>query len=184
MSIPQIQSISFVDFEYLWPSQIPYLTASQLRSMPSSGILSQLSDAAQAALTREQILSMPLDYIASYTRVEGEQYPPSQYAPVVDRRGESPGDHAQESMKYYNLVPLAGATHETVASGNWSDPKTWWNGIIPTTGAKVAVAAGTTVRIDVVITSAIDTLRIDGTLRIYLRTVASTRLTGVFWVMS
>ena len=164
LSVPQIQSIGFVDFEYLWPSQIPYLTAGQLRSMPSSGILAQLSDAAQAALTREQILSMPVDYIAYYTRVETEQYPPSQYVPVVDRRGEDSGAHAQESMKFYNLVPLAGATHVSVTNGNWSDPKTWRNGIVPTIGAKVAIATGTTVRFDVVMTSAIDTLRIDGTL--------------------
>ena len=163
LSVPQIQSLGFVDFDYLWPSQIPYITASQLRSMPNSGVLAQLSDAAQAALTREQILSMPADYIAYYTRVEPEQYPPSQYVPVVDRR-EAPGGHAQEAMKFYNLVPLAGATHATVASGNWSDPKIWRNGVVPTAGAKVAIAAGTTVRMDVVMTAAIDTLRIDGTL--------------------
>jgi len=164
LSVPQIQSLSFIDFEYLLPSQIPYLTAAQLRSMPSGGVLLYLSDASQAALTREQILSLPLSQLAHFTQTELDQYPPANYQPVVDRRGEDGSAHAHESMKFYNLAPLAAATHTTVASGAWSDPGIWRNGQVPAAGAKVVVSAGTTVLFDAEMDEAIDTLRIDGTL--------------------
>lgn len=164
LSVPQIQSVGFIDFEYLLPSQIPYLTAAQLRSMPSGGVLLYLSDAAQAALTRQQILCLPLSQLAHFTQTEGEQYPPANYQPVVDQRGEDGSAHAQEAMKFYNLAPLATATHVTVASGAWSDPSVWRNGQVPAAGAKVVVSAGTTVLFDAVMNEAIDTLRIDGTL--------------------
>ncbi|MBA4105505.1 MAG: hypothetical protein C0485_07080 [Pirellula sp.] len=164
LSVPQIQSVSYVDFECLLPAQIPYLTATQLRSMPSGGILSNLSDASQAALTREQILSLPLSQLAYFTRTESAQYPPAGYQPVVDQRGGDGSAHAQEAMKFYNLAPLAAATHVTIASGAWSDPSVWRNGKVPAAGAKVVVSAGTTILFDSVMNEAIDTLRIDGTL--------------------
>ncbi|WP_168206632.1 G8 domain-containing protein [Lacipirellula limnantheis] len=164
LSVAQIQSVGFVDFEYLLPAQIPYLTAAQLQSMPSGGVLLHLSDASQAALTREQILSLPLSQLAQFTRVELDQYPPANYTPVVDRRGMDGSAHAQEEKKFYDLAPLASATNVTIASGAWSDPKIWRNGQAPAAGADAVISAGTTVIFDSVMNQAIETLRIDGTL--------------------
>src|SRR5262245_10338735 len=45
------------------------------------------------------------------------------------------------------LVPDAAVTDQSIASGNWSDPTIWSNGV-PTDGANVLISAGTVVTID------------------------------------
>jgi hypothetical protein len=163
----QIQALKYFDFIYLTPAQIPWLTTAQMAAVPGADVLRSLSDAAQAALTRDQLLALPLDVWAQFSRIEPSQTPPSNYKPVVDQVIGADGlsDHArEEEQKIYNLVPLASATHVTVASGNWSDPRIWRNGQVPAAGAKVVVSAGTTVTFDAFMNFAVDTLRIDGTL--------------------
>ena len=63
------------------------------------------------------------------------------------------------------LVSDDQATHVSVTSGNWSDPSTWTNGVVPTAGAKVVIGNGQTVTIDGVVSESFKTIRIDGTLR-------------------
>ncbi|MEM6363627.1 MAG: dockerin type I domain-containing protein [Planctomycetota bacterium] len=63
------------------------------------------------------------------------------------------------------LVTDAQSTHVSVASGNWSDPATWRNGVVPTDGARVVITGGQTVTVDGVFNEAFKTVRVDGTLR-------------------
>ncbi|WP_428305276.1 G8 domain-containing protein [Lacipirellula sp.] len=161
LSAAQIQSLPYNNFSFLLPSQVPLLTTAQINSIPYASFLWTLPNEHQAALTREQLLSLPTLFWAEYTLSSGPLTPPDFHA------GDDTDVHAaqmQEDAKALALVPLNEATHVAVASGAWSDPKTWRNGIIPSAGAKVVVAFGTTVKFDAYMTQAIKTLRIDGKL--------------------
>jgi hypothetical protein len=61
------------------------------------------------------------------------------------------------------MFPTLDATHEAIANGDWSDPKTWSNGV-PVAGARVAIPEGISVTISRPITTDIDWIRIDGSL--------------------
>lgn len=63
-----------------------------------------------------------------------------------------------------DLVPMNQATHMAVASGDWSDPTTWNQGV-PGDGARVIVPMGTTVTLDTV-TDDLESVGIGGTLRV------------------
>jgi hypothetical protein len=52
-----------------------------------------------------------------------------------------------------------------VASGDWTNPAVWSNGVVPTADARVVISSGTTVRFNAYMNTAIDTLRIDGKLQ-------------------
>lgn len=77
------------------------------------------------------------------------------------------GDPARqgEHMAAMGLADPTAATHRVVASGPWSSPETWADGVLPTVGARVLVPAGLTVTVDGVFTTELKTLRVDGTLR-------------------
>lgn len=62
------------------------------------------------------------------------------------------------------IVSLDQVTHRAVASGDWSNPATWENGIVPTQWAKVHIPAEITVRVDGEIAESMKTVRVDGTL--------------------
>ena len=77
------------------------------------------------------------------------------------------GDPARqgEHMAAMGLADPAAATHRVVASGPWSSPETWADGVLPTVGARVLVPAGLTVTVDGVFATELKTLRVDGSLR-------------------
>lgn len=70
-----------------------------------------------------------------------------------------------EHQAVMDLVPLSAATHRAILDGNWSDPNTWSDQAVPAAGSHVWVMAGRTVTVDGVFGAAIQTLRVDGTLR-------------------
>jgi len=72
-----------------------------------------------------------------------------------------------------SLLPAKEATHRAQASGDWSDPATW-DGGVPTAGARVLIPESVTVKIRTELEPALDTLRLDGTLR--FAATANTRL--------
>ncbi len=148
LTAAQIRSLNYWDFQYLAPNQIPVLTTAQFEKIPSPGILTDLSLAAQAALTQSQLLALPLPVWAGYAPLSRALYPPTDYMPVVDMPTGPDGMGMDEQMmaeveSVFNLVPIPSATHATIASGKWSDPGIWRNGLIPGQGAKVLISAGT-----------------------------------------
>jgi hypothetical protein len=161
----QVQSISYREIGGLQPFQIPYLSIAQMQSIPRGVFLFDLPVALQMAFTREQLLALPSQVLADYAV---DSYPTS-YHPQSNGSVGPDGlpnsvHHLAEAAKVFALVPLNAATHTTVASGNWSDSRIWKDGKIPSAGAKVVVAAGTTVTFDAYQNEAMKTLRIDGTL--------------------
>jgi len=71
------------------------------------------------------------------------------------------------------LFQSADATHQAQQSGDWSDPKTWNNGV-PGQDARVLIPEGVTVTLSRQLEPVIDWLRLEGTLR--FATDASTKL--------
>lgn len=63
------------------------------------------------------------------------------------------------------LVSMDQATHTVVASGNWSDPAVWENGILPTDSARIVIPENLTLTVDSVLATEFKTIGIDGTLR-------------------
>ncbi|HEX6960898.1 MAG TPA: G8 domain-containing protein [Lacipirellula sp.] len=167
LSNSQVQSLKYYQFYRLKPSQVPLLTTAQLSGIPNGYFLYYLPGEFQTALTRQQILSLPLEKWTEYTQQiidPPNDYHPAEHMPIgPDGLPTSPHMMA-ETEHVFALVPLQAATHVTVASGNWSNPAIWRNGAVPSAGAKVVVAAGTSVQFDAVMNTAIHTLRIDGTL--------------------
>ncbi len=152
----QVQSLTCLDFIYLAPSQIPLLTTAQMASLPTNYPVRTWSDPQVASLTRDQILAMPYQVYGNMISLQADLQP--QY---------SAADHSHApntSGQILSLVPIASATHVTVTSGNWNDPQIWSNGQVPGAGAKVVIAAGTTVTFNAYMNAAMGTLRIDGTL--------------------
>ena len=68
------------------------------------------------------------------------------------------------TMPSMALVSLDQVTHTAVASGNWSDPATWVNGVVPGEGARVHIPQGFDVKVDTMLVPEMKTVRIDGTL--------------------
>jgi DNA polymerase III psi subunit len=166
LSTAQIQSLPFADFAYLDATQIPLLSTAQFAAITNGTALRFLPGNLPLAITREQILALSMEV---YRQFAGGETPPSNYHAAVETPIGSDGlatnSHVvEEAAKFFSLVPVAEATHATIATGDWSNPAIWRDGIVPTAGAKVVISAGTTVRFDVVMNYAIKTLRIDGTL--------------------
>ena len=63
------------------------------------------------------------------------------------------------------LISMEQATHVAVASGNWSDPATWQNGVLPDAGARVLIPMEHAVTVDGMIQPEFKTVGIHGTLR-------------------
>ena len=64
-----------------------------------------------------------------------------------------------------SLVSTDQATHTVVASGNWSNPEVWENGVLPDVGARIMIPAGVTLTVDSVLSDEFKTIGIHGTLR-------------------
>ena len=79
-------------------------------------------------------------------------------------------DHTTESSKLvehlasYQLVRYADVTHTAVASGSWSDPSIWQDGVVPASDARVLIPIGVHVTVNTESAAEIYTLRVDGTL--------------------
>jgi hypothetical protein len=68
----------------------------------------------------------------------------------------------QEKALTFNLVSLK--TNETIASGNWSDPSVWKNGMVPQAGARVVINPDHRVVIDKEINTPLRTILVEGEL--------------------
>lgn len=62
------------------------------------------------------------------------------------------------------LVRVSDATHTAAQSGPWSDASTWQSGTVPNASARVHIPQNITVTLGRVITTPMETIRIDGTL--------------------
>lgn len=71
----------------------------------------------------------------------------------------------KEHFSMLDLVDYRDVTHTAVASGNWSNPKIWQDGNIPSDNANVLIPHGTEVTVDGVVTQRPRTVRVDGTLQ-------------------
>ena len=69
-----------------------------------------------------------------------------------------------EHVAVLELVSDAKATHVAVNSGDWFDPATWADGVVPGEGAAVVISEGVSVTYGGVSNAALATLRVDGTL--------------------
>ena len=65
-------------------------------------------------------------------------------------------------MQLLDLVPLNHVTHTAIQSGEWSNPDTWENGVIPPSNSKVLIGEGISVTYDIESDERIKTIRIDG----------------------
>ena len=70
----------------------------------------------------------------------------------------------REMLALMQLVRYDQVTNYAVASGDWSDPNTWNNGVVPDGNAHVLIPIGVHVTVDRVIDTRLDTVRVDGTL--------------------
>lgn len=164
----QIKQVEPREFLYLTAEQVPHLTLAQMASIEMEGQFYVMSNEAQAALSREQLLSIPLDILAHFLHPAIDA--PGGFVNPLDIPAATDGLAGDartlgERNNIFALVPHAAATHDTVRSGNWSSPATWRDGRVPGAGADVLIAAGHTVTFDSIMSQAIDTLRIDGELQ-------------------
>ncbi|MEM9216356.1 MAG: G8 domain-containing protein [Cyanobacteria bacterium P01_F01_bin.150] len=88
----------------------------------------------------------------------------------------------REHMQILDLVPLNKVTHRAIKSGNWSNPSTWENGVIPPVKADVLISDGVKVTYDVQSNARLDTIRVDG--EIDFSTNKSTKLVIDTFVIS
>jgi hypothetical protein len=70
----------------------------------------------------------------------------------------------QEHLDVLGLFRPAQADVMAVRSGDWSDPQTWHQGVVPAAGQKVWIPAWYAVQVDQVLTEPLDWVRVDGTL--------------------
>lgn len=73
-------------------------------------------------------------------------------------------DMMGEQNTVTNLVDLHKASAIAIQSGNWSDPGTWQNRVVPGTGANVWIMPGRTVKVDDQFVAALHTIRVTGVL--------------------
>ncbi|MEM7313923.1 MAG: G8 domain-containing protein, partial [Planctomycetota bacterium] len=83
---------------------------------------------------------------------------------MCDAHPDNP-ELAAEHCAAMNLARPEDATHVLVASGDWSEPANWANGVLPGDKARVHIPAGITVTVDRVDPTTYATIRVDGTLR-------------------
>jgi hypothetical protein len=62
------------------------------------------------------------------------------------------------------LVPDSAVTDRAIQNGNWSDPNTWQNGVVPGANENVLIPAQLSVSLDTT-TNPVHTVRVDGTLQ-------------------
>ncbi|MEL6261102.1 MAG: G8 domain-containing protein [Cyanobacteria bacterium J06626_6] len=77
---------------------------------------------------------------------------------------QDPKRHKDHSA-LQNLIDATQATHTAIRSGAWSNPRTWQNGKVPGSNAKVLIGEGTTVTYDQESNTRIQTVVIEGNLR-------------------
>lgn len=70
----------------------------------------------------------------------------------------------REHLTLTQLVRYDQVTHYAVNSGLWTNPSTWSDGIVPANSARVLIPIGVNVTVDRVLTTRINTIRVDGTL--------------------
>lgn len=80
-----------------------------------------------------------------------------EHGPAAD---QGPNEHATALAMFSPLD----ASHEAIASGDWSDPKTWAGGV-PAAGARVLIPECVAVTISRELETDIDWIRVDGTLK-------------------
>jgi DNA polymerase III psi subunit len=168
LTVAQVQSLSADDIYLLPPALIPWLTTAQIASLPSNYGVRTWSDEQMAQLTRPQILAMSRSVYGAFISLQQALQPPTNYTPVdPDHSGHGKDLDAPsaEADQFFRLVPLESATHVTIASGDWTDPRIWRNGVVPGLGARVVISAGTNVRFTDFMNQPIFTLRVDGTLK-------------------
>ncbi len=168
LTAAQLRSLKASDIPQLNASQIPALTSAQFAAISSVQTLYALTDEAQAAISREQLLSLPPYVMTTFTN--NFLLPPAHYIPAIDDvvgpDGVSTSKHAEaEAARAFALVPYSGVTHAAIISGNWSNPAIWQGGKVPSAGAKVLIPNGITIRFDAIMDFSLSTLRIDGHLR-------------------
>ncbi len=181
LTVVQIQAINDAwTFQFLNPEQVTHLTTDQMTLFNNEWEFHQMSDAAQAALSREQMLAMPESVMAAMLDLDAGMFSPSGAAVEEEHdhdhdtpaptptptTGPHPDDPAKrdEHLALFSLVPREAATFVTIASGNWNNPAVWKDGVVPIGGAQVLVSAGNTVTFNVVQTNALKWVRVDGTL--------------------
>jgi hypothetical protein len=163
----QIQAVQDLDFLWLHSEQIPKLTPQQFSTITSANTLRGIPDESRARISNEQLLSLPWNVLSDYILSPANtNYHPAVHMPIGPDGIPIAAHLTTEANRFFALVPLTAVTHRTVASGDWSNPAIWQNGIVPSAGAKVMISAGNTVRFDSVMSNfAINTLRVDGTLQ-------------------
>ena len=70
-----------------------------------------------------------------------------------------------EHMAAMNLAAADAASHVAVASGPWSSPSTWRDGLMPDEGSRVLIPEGLTVEVDGAFRASLQWIRVNGTLR-------------------
>ncbi|MDO5619961.1 MAG: G8 domain-containing protein [Paracoccus sp. (in: a-proteobacteria)] len=81
---------------------------------------------------------------------------------------------AADHARLLALVPRAEATHIAIKNGDWFDPGTWYQGRIPTAGAKALIPEGISVNYNEVSDTSLFTVRVDGELS--FATASDTRM--------
>lgn len=70
----------------------------------------------------------------------------------------------REHLALFELVRYDQVTHYATSSGDWSDPATWHDGLVPSSGSRVLIPIGVEVTIDRVLVNEMATIRVDGKL--------------------
>lgn len=91
-------------------------------------------------------------------------------------------DAAQSGV--LGLVDINEATHIAVASGDWSDPCVWNEGLVPTADARIVIPAGVAVEVDGVLDTDVETIGIHGALSFATDVETSLRVNTIVSAMS
>ncbi|MCA9235666.1 MAG: G8 domain-containing protein [Planctomycetales bacterium] len=165
----QVKSLGSIDFALLTPSQVTLLTPQQFAAAENVGHIRGLSNEAQDQLSSAQVLSLPLDIYEQFVGGFFDAEKLAKFTPAKDygvaEDGLTNNPHAINAWnQVLSLVPSDQATHVALASGDWSNPQIWSGGQIPTAGARVFIPQGLQLTLSSVLTTALDTVRIDGSL--------------------